>query len=61
MKTRYMVYARNTGGSYLTVRARRDATGLKYTWCKDRSRAAVLSEATARRLASNYAGSVVAA
>jgi len=61
MKNNYMVYARTTGGKYLTRRARRGATGLLYTWCKDRSRAAVLSEATARRLASNYAGSVVAA
>lgn len=60
-KTRFVVYARTSGGSYLALRkARKSVTDPKYTWCKDRSRAVQLTQDSARRLASSYRGDVVA-
>jgi len=59
--TRFVVYSRTTGGSYLALRkARKSVTAPKYTWCKDSARAVKLTQESARKLASSYSGLVVA-
>ena len=53
----YRVYARDTGGAYITERAQRSPSGQKYRWAKcSKSNAAVMSYNTARKVVQRYGG-----
>jgi len=54
----FYVYARDTGGCYITERASRASTGEKYFWVKSKGEAAPLTRNVARKVAQRYGGVV---
>ncbi len=56
----YIVYARNSGGAYLTERAKR-ITGFNFRWAKDRTVATKLPKDVAVKVANRYGGVAVRA
>jgi hypothetical protein len=51
----YIVYARDTGGCYISERASR-SNGQKYFWTKNKGEAAFLSYDAARKVVKRYGG-----
>jgi hypothetical protein len=59
-KNKFIVYARNSGGTYLTERAVR-IPGANFRWAKDRSIATKLPKEVADKVAYRYGGVVIRA
>lgn len=54
----YYVYARDTGGCYISERVNRATSGEKYFWVKSKDAASPLTRNAARKVAKRYGGVV---